>query len=73
MEDLDCFIFIDPSVPEQQRTIEAVCVECHNEKMPDSGFFYQGSKEGYSNYDWHCVICKKIIHKAEEEQEEIIE
>jgi hypothetical protein len=70
MTDLDCYIFIDPSVSEEKRTIEALCVECRNQKMPDSGFFYEGSKEGYSDYDWQCSICKKYIHKADERDEE---
>lgn len=73
MPDLDCFIFIDTSVPEQERTVEVLCVECHKEKMPNSGFFYEGSKEGYSNYDWQCVMCKKYVHKAVEGFEECSE
>lgn len=73
MSDLDCFIFFDPSVPERDRTIEVLCIECHKEKMPECGFFYEGSKEGYSNYDWQCSLCKKFIHKAEEEEEEVEE
>ena len=73
MNDLDCFIFIDLSVSEEERAISILCVECHDEKMPDSGVFYQGSKEGYSNYDWVCCVCGKIIHKSENEtyEEEI--
>lgn len=68
MQDLDCYIFINPSVPEEQRVVEALCVECRNEKLPDSGFFYEGSKEGYSDFDWQCSICKKYIHKIEDEE-----
>ena len=69
MQDLDCYIFVDTSIPEDQRIVEAICVDCHNEKMQNIGFFYEGSKEGYSEYDWQCSICKKYIHKAEENQE----
>ena len=64
MTDLDCFIFINMSVPEEERTMSVICVQCHDEKMPDTGSFYNGSVEGYSNYDWTCCLCGKIIHKA---------
>jgi hypothetical protein len=67
MNDLDCFLFVDMEVPEEQRTMSVLCVECHDEKMPDTGAFYNGSVEGYSNYDWKCCLCGKIIHKADEE------
>ena len=70
MIDLDCYLYIDHSVPESERTIGVLCTECHKEKKPDSGFFYQGSKEGYSNYDWQCDICKKYIHKANDDQDD---
>lgn len=68
-EDLDCYLFIDASVPEEDREMSILCVECRNEKMPDIGAFYKGSKEGYSNYDWVCCLCEKYIHKAEEDEE----
>lgn len=71
MADLDCFLFIDVEVPEEQRTISVLCVECHNEKMPNNGVFYQGSTEGYSDYDWTCCLCGKCIHKAISEEEDL--
>lgn len=64
MKDLDCFLFIDNEIPEDQRRIVVFCVECHNEKFPELGVFYNGSVEGYSNFDWKCSVCNKIIHKA---------
>ena len=66
MQDLDCFLFIDMNLPEEERRMSVLCVECHNEKMPDTGIFYNGSLEGYSNYNWKCCICNKLIHKSEE-------
>jgi hypothetical protein len=62
MEDLDCYLFIAIDIPEEERTMSVLCVECH-EKM-QQGIFYRGSKEGYSNYDWQCCVCNKYIHKA---------
>lgn len=65
MDDLDCFLFVDVEVPEEHRKMLVFCVECHDEKIPDSGVFYKGSVEGYSNYDWKCCLCGKLIHKAD--------
>jgi hypothetical protein len=73
MIDLDCFLFIDAGVPEEKRTISVLCVECHNEKMPDTGVFYQGSVEGYSDYNWNCCLCGKYIHKVDEDEDEEVD
>jgi hypothetical protein len=70
MSDEDCYIFIDPSVPENKQAISIMCVKCHKEKMPDTGSFYKGSEAGYSNFDWKCCFCNKIIHKAEGDNEQ---
>jgi hypothetical protein len=70
MDDLDCFLFIDIELPEEERTMSVLCVECHDEKMPDTGVFYEGSKEGYSNFDWVCCVCGKFIHKADGGQDD---
>jgi len=69
-QDLDCFLFVDLETPEEERTMSVTCVECHEEKIPDTGFFYEGSKEGYSDYDWVCCFCGKIIHKSSEEEKD---
>lgn len=70
MEDKDCYLFIDLDVPEEHRCMSIMCVKCHDEKMPDCGSFHEGSKLGYSNYDWICDLCGEIIHKAEQEIDE---
>lgn len=46
--------------------MSVLCVECHDTKMPDTGMFYNGTKEGYSNYDWQCCLCQKYIHKSDD-------
>lgn len=70
MADLDCFIFINVDVPAgKDQHMAVLCVECHEQKMPDTGSFYNGSEYGYSNYDWKCHLCGKIIHKADDGEE----
>lgn len=60
----DCFLFIDP----QSQTIRSLHVTCRNEHYPDTGWFYNGSKEGYGPWDFICSHCGKLIHKAENEE-----
>lgn len=69
MEDLDCYLFVNQENP-QGPCVTVLCVECREEKYPDTGSFYEGSKEGYSDYDWKCSECDKFIHKIEEIEEE---
>lgn len=69
MNDLNCYLFIDIETPEEDRTISVLCIDCHDEKMPETGVFYNGSEEGYSNFDWKCCICNKMIHKSEPDEE----
>jgi len=61
----DCYFFIDPNpnIPEEERTLSILCVECHNRDAPDTGWFYEGSKEGYGPYDYQCCKCGKFIHR----------
>jgi len=68
----DCYFFIDPNpkIPDEERTMSVLCVKCHDEDVPDTGWFYKGSKEGYGNFDYQCCHCGKFIHRANEEDEE---
>jgi hypothetical protein len=65
--DLDCYFFVDLSVPENDRTMSVLCTDCHDNKMPDVGWFYKGSKEGYGPYEFKCCICGRIVHEAEKD------
>jgi hypothetical protein len=38
--------------------------------MPDTGWLYMGSKEGYGPFDYECCHCGKFIHKHDDEDEE---
>lgn len=62
----DCYFFIDPdpSIPEEKKTLSILCVECHDRDMPDTGWFYRGSTEGYGPWDYECCKCGKFIHQA---------
>lgn len=47
-----------------------LCLECHDQKMPDTGWFYRGTEEGYGPFDYQCCICGKYVHKAEDDQDQ---
>lgn len=68
--DEDCFFFIDLAQPEETRCMSILCVECRSKHMPTTGWFYQGTKDGYGDYDYQCCICQKYVHKHTEEDYE---
>jgi hypothetical protein len=61
----DCFLFIDYSVPEEDRTMSIACVECHEKHIPNIGMFWT-AKDGYGPFDYKCYKCKKFVHRKEE-------
>lgn len=56
----DCYLYIDSSVPESERTIGILCMKCHND-FPTLGSFWEGSKFGYSPYDFICSKCNHVV------------
>lgn len=68
MKDEDCYFYIDYAIPEEERTMSVLCVDCRKEKMPDTGVFYQGSRNGYGPFDFQCEICKKFVHLAKKKK-----
>lgn len=62
----DCYFFVDQSVPEEDQTVSPLCVECHDSKMPEVGWFYKGSVEGYGPFEYKCRVCGKVIYAGEE-------
>lgn len=66
----DCYFFIDESVPEKERKMSVLCVECHDTKLPN-GMFYKGSKDGYGPFTYKCCICGKIVHEPNNRKNEI--
>ncbi len=67
--DNDCYFFIDEDVPLEERKISVLCVECHDAKMPETGMFYRGSKDGYGPFNYKCCLCGKLVHRADDDDE----
>ena len=65
----DCYFFEDGKVPLEERRISVLCVECHDTKMPNTGMFYKGSKEGYGPFNYKCCLCGHLVHESEESEE----
>jgi hypothetical protein len=63
----DCYFWIDSSIPEEEQTINVLCIECHDTKHPKLGWFWEGSTKGYGPYNFVCDFCQKIIHEAPKE------
>lgn len=67
----DCYFFIDLEEPEDERKISVLCLTCREEKLPDTGWFWQGSKRGYGPFNYKCCHCDKIIHSKKGKNENI--
>lgn len=50
---LDCYWTVEGKI------IKAICKECHKKE----GWFWEGSKLGYGDYDLKCSSCNKIINE----------
>lgn len=59
----DCYFYMDESLPEEQRTMNAMCVKCH--KNENKGWLWEGSKRGYGPYEITCDICGYIIYQPQ--------
>lgn len=70
MKDQDCYFFVDLSIPEEERTISVMCVKCHDEEMPETGWFYRGSAEGYGPFDYQCELCGQFVHKVSDDEDD---
>jgi hypothetical protein len=55
----DCYWFVDKTNPEEQ-TIQAMCLDCH--RTNQLGWFWNGERQGYGDYDLFCSICNKPIY-----------
>ena len=60
----DCYFYIDPTKPEEERRIEAKCVSCQKEE--DAGWFWNGKIKGYGKFEIKCSVCGKIINEEKE-------
>ncbi len=73
MSSSDCYFFVDMDmevVNEEDRIIRCLCVECHDQHYPDSGWYYEGSEQGYGPYNYLCHSCRKVLHSPQEEHDE---
>jgi len=66
----DCYFWIDQSLPEDEQFMNVLCVECHNGKYPQLGWFWEGSTKGYGPYDFTCGVCGKLVHAAPNNEKE---
>lgn len=62
----DCYFFVDIEVPEEERSMSIMCIKCHDETKPDTGWYYKGSVEGYGPFVYKCDICGEVIYSPEE-------
>lgn len=59
----DCYFYVDSSLPENQREINVLCVECYK-KNSINAWLWEGSRMGYGPYDFICKNCGHEIHKG---------
>lgn len=64
----DCFFYIESPSTNEDEKMSVRCINCQKEQ--DNGWFWEGSKRGYSQYDIKCSICGKLIYQHEEKNEE---
>lgn len=61
----NCYFWIDNKIPEDERMMNVMCEQCHDEKHPElEGWYWEGSVKGYGPYDYVCDCCGKLIHKG---------
>lgn len=57
----DCYIWMDETIPEDRRTMNILCEQCHL-KYPGLGWFWEGSRLGYGPFDFICNKCGHVVH-----------
>lgn len=57
----NCYFWTDETIPEDKRTINVLCMECH-EKNPELGWFWEGSRLGYGPFEFVCNTCGHVVH-----------
>lgn len=59
----DCYLWMDESIPEEERTMNVLCEQCHP-KYPGLGWFWEGSRLGYGPFEFVCNKCGHVVHAA---------
>lgn len=62
----DCYFYIDTQVPEEERTISPLCVECREEHYPQIGWLWE-AENGFGEWLYQCRVCGCVIHDPKEE------
>ena len=62
MQHEDCYLWMDEKVPEDQRTMNVLCLKCHKENP--IGWLWEGSRLGYGPFDFVCNQCGHVVHSA---------
>jgi formylmethanofuran dehydrogenase subunit E len=57
----NCYFYFQEN-QNKEKTINVLCEKCHNEKYPNLGWFWEGSKLGYGPYDFICNKCEQIVY-----------
>jgi len=55
----NCYFYLK-SNGEKDETMEALCVLCAKEQ--NKGWFWEGKRLGYGNYDLFCSSCSNAIY-----------
>lgn len=63
--DKDCFYIVE--ILEDEQYIRAICTECRELHYPQNGWFWEGSKRGYGQWNVTCNHCKKQISSFDEQ------
>ena len=53
-------------ITDEKQIIRAICEKCTS-KSPENqrGWFWNGQKSGYGDYDLNCFLCDDVIHKRD--------
>lgn len=66
----DCYFWIDPNVPEEERIFNIYCSQCRAKNPKVDCWFWEGSIKGFGPYDYVCDSCGYVVHKNENQNED---
>lgn len=66
----NCYFFVDmeQDVPDDQRCVSVLCVECRTQHYPNAGWFWEGSTQGYGRWAYNCYVCGKDVSQDTNEE-----
>lgn len=63
----DCYFYTDQNLDISEQIIKVMCVDCYK-KTIINGWFWEGSRLGYGNFDFFCGTCGHTIHKKKDDK-----